>query len=105
MADIGPIHQAAGNHPPADRSLQAAKRQKSNEAEMITAGDRLLDPEPCKRKRKGQADQPTKDAMDIFPEEDGFEFIHRHTAIDELILGRGAIGLKFGFPLGRIHRR
>src|SRR3546814_3516777 len=57
-------------HPPADRALQPPQREERREAPAIALGNRALPREPEQRQREGDADQPTQQAMQIFPDED-----------------------------------
>src|SRR3546814_17751184 len=60
----------------------------------IALGNRALPREPEQRQREGDADQPTQQAMQIFPEEDILELGERHPPIDLPVFRIGLVRLE-----------
>src|SRR3546814_7014111 len=85
-------------HPPADRALQPPQREERREAPAIALGNRALPREPEQRQREGDADQPTQQAMQIFPEEDILELGERHPPIDLPVFRIGLVRLELRLP-------
>jgi rhodanese-related sulfurtransferase len=69
VADLRPVDQARGDHPPADRALQPAEHEQAGEPPAIAARDRPLPGEPEQRKGEGEADEAAEQPVDIFPED------------------------------------
>ena len=105
VADVGALNEAARDHPPADRALDADQQENRDEAGLIALGDRLADPEPGQRKQHRKPDHPAEQAVDIFPEIDVLELGHAHAAIDLLIFRDLPIALELGEPLRLVQRR
>src|SRR3546814_19303001 len=54
---------------------------------------------------RSHADQPSKQTMNIFPEENELEIRHRHIAVDCLILGRLLVEIELMLPISLVERR
>ncbi len=105
VADVGPVDQSRGDHPPADRALQRAQCEKPAEPPAIAGRNRPAQREPGERKREGEADQPAEQAVDIFPEIDVLELAQSHAAVDQLELRSLAVGVELGAPGLVVERR
>src|SRR3546814_12517210 len=73
VADLRPVNQARGDHPPADSPLKTAKGEQADEAPAIAGWNGATRPEPEEREGKGQADDAAEQPVDIFPEIDFLE--------------------------------
>jgi hypothetical protein len=98
VADVGPVDEARGDHPPADRALQGAEREDEAELPAIAARDRPLPREPQQGQSESEADDPAEQPVDIFPEIDALEVLEAHSAVDELILRALPVGGELGRP-------
>src|SRR3546814_18438929 len=54
---------------------------------------------------RSHADQPSKQTMNIFPEENELEIRHSHIAVDCLILGRLLVEIELMLPISLVERR
>ena len=105
MRDFGAPDEARRHHPPADRALQRAEHQQRQQSRLVPGRDRAARPENGKRHCIGQPDQPTEQAMNIFPEKNALELGKRHAAVHQLILRARLIGSELRLPFGIVQRR
>ena len=105
MADINPLRQAAGDHIPAHKALQAAQREQPQKRRQLRAADFLLREEDNKRNEKHQADNASKKAMPPLPPINEFELGQAHAEIDQLIFRDLLIFLELGQPISLRERR
>ena len=73
LADVDALDQPGRHHPPADRALQAAEHQQSDQLRLKRALDAAGRPEEQQRQREDEADAARQDAVRPFPPEDRLE--------------------------------
>src|SRR6187455_1056476 len=99
LTHVGILHQAAFDHIPSHRTLQAAQQKDSGKLKTKRPVDCLSDNKVKERDKKCQADNTPQQAMEILPPEDTFEFVQTHANIYFLILWRLVILFKKLFPI------
>ena len=70
LADLDRAGEAAFDHVPAERALQAAEHEEAGERGASAARDAAAQQEIEERQGEDEADQPSPQAVEIFPEED-----------------------------------
>src|SRR3546814_14867220 len=105
MADLRPFDQAGNDHPPADGPLECAKRKYDGQPPAKTLRNGTFPSKPGEGQREGHADQPSKQTMNIFPEENELEIRHRPIAVDCLLLGRLLVEIEMILPTSWVERR
>ncbi len=78
LADLDPVGEAAFDHVPAERALQEAEHEDAGERHQQMARHPPAQREIEERQGVGKADQPPPQAVDVFPEVDGFEVGEAH---------------------------
>ena len=105
LTDADTVHEAAGDHPPADGALQAAEREQAEQARHQPALDPAGGPEQDERYKEDDADQAPEQAVAPFPPEDLLELVDRHALVDDLVLRNLLVFGEFFLPLDVADRR
>ena len=103
--NLNPARQTRFDHPPANRPLQSAQSQNSQQTISQRAGECAFEPEPDKRQGKGKPDHSAQQPVSPFPEEDELEARQIHIREELRILRDLLVSLELPQPIGLSQRR
>ena len=105
LRNLGPLRQARGHHPPADRALQRAEAEDQPQPPLQLRAEGAAPQKPEERQQIGRPDHAPEQPVAPFPPEDGLELVERHAGIEFAILRDGLVGLEGSGPLLLAERR
>src|SRR5258706_5237000 len=105
VADARIVDEAALHHGPAERALQSAENEDTEELQRDGSGEFSLYEKENIREKKYQADQSAKEAMGVLEPEDPLESCQRHFAEDFLELRGRAVLVEEQIPVRLRERR
>ena len=105
LRDLGPLREAGGDHPPADRALQRAEAEDQPQPPLQLGTQHAAPQEEQERQQIDRADHAPEQPVAPFPPEDGLEFRKAHAGVEFAILRDGLVALERLRPLRLRQRR
>ena len=105
LADIDPVGEAALDHVPAERPLRRAQQQNPAERRKELLRQPAAQPEIQKRYGVDDADQPSPEAVHVFPPVDRLEIGEAHAGVEQPVLRNMPVFLELRGPARGRERR
>ena len=105
VADRGPVDQAAGDHVPAERALQAAEHEQRGQRWDQPARQAAAQQQGDETGQEHDADQPAEQPVQIFQPEDRLEAANGQVGEDLPVLRRHPVEVEQPLPGLVAHRR
>ena len=105
VADRGPVDQAAGDHVPAERALQAAEDEQRGQRRDQPARQAAAQQQSDEAGQEHDADQAAEQPVQIFQPEDRLEAADGQVGEDLPVLRRLPVEVEQPLPGGVAHRR
>ena len=105
LADVDAVDEARCHHPPADRPLQSAKQQQTDQFRRQAALNAAGRPEEQQGQPEHEADAARQDSVGPLPPEDPLEPVEAHALIDLGVFGNLLVLGEFLLPFRVVQRR